>query len=195
MNNVVLNFDDYLKVLGSQELNEEIDFNDEIISIEEVEPVEMIDISLDGNNVFYGDDILIHNCAIGKTDADNSAVSDSIGTNCTADFMLFCLQSEEMKQKCEMVFKVTKNRYTGITDTFMMNVDYQKMRFTELLENTNSEENELVNFSSVEQKTKAESYSKSEIKNNNTNDFNTMKASDKKISEDEILNMLGLNDE
>lgn len=133
--------------------------------------------------------------AVNKTDADNSAVSDSLGTSMTADFMLFCLQSEEMKQKCEMLFKVTKNRYTGITDTFMMNVDYQKMRFVELLENTNSEENELVNFSSVEQKTKAESFSKSEIKKNNTNDFNIMKASDKKLSEDEILNMLGLNDE
>lgn len=192
---MILNFNDYLDVLKSQELSETLDFNDEIESIEEVEPVEMVDISLDGNNVFYANGILIHNCAVNKTDADNSAVSDSLGTSMTADFMLFCLQSEEMKQKCEMLFKVTKNRYTGITDTFMMNVDYQKMRFVELLENTNSEENELVNFSSVEQKTKAESYSKSEIKKNNTNDFNTMKASDKKLSEDEILDMLGLNDE
>ena len=121
---MILNFDEYLKVLSEQELNEEIDFNDEIISIEEVEPTEMLDISLNGNNVFYGNDILIHNCAINKIDGvDNSAVSDSYGTNATADLMVFILQNEVMKEKSEVLVKFTKNRYTGITDSFMLNID------------------------------------------------------------------------
>lgn len=131
--------------------------------------------------------------SINKTDGvDNSAVSDSLGTSMTADFMLFCLQNEEMKQKCEMLFKVTKNRYTGITDTFLMNVDYQKMRFVELLENINCDEGSLVNFSSVEQKEKADDVAKKTINNIIKNDSRIMKES-KKPSEDEILGMLGLS--
>lgn len=127
--------------------------------------------------------------SINKTEGvDNSAVSDSLGTSMTADFMLFCLQNEEMKQKCEMLFKVTKNRYTGITDTFMMNVDYQKMRFVELVENANCDESSLVNFSSIEQKQNAESVSKREISINNKNDYDIMS----KKSSDDILDMLGL---
>lgn len=127
--------------------------------------------------------------AVNKTDGvDNSAVSDSLGTSMTADFMLFCLQNEDMKQKSEMLFKVTKNRYTGITDKFMMNVDYQKMRFSELLENMDSDEDSLVSFSTPDQKNDAENLSRREIAINNKNDYNI---ASRKTS-DEVLSMLGL---
>lgn len=66
-------------------------------------------------------------------DADNSAVSDSMGTVMTADFMLFLLQNEEMKEAGEIVCKCTKNRFAGRTDTWMMNIDYTKMRFNDML--------------------------------------------------------------
>ena len=66
-------------------------------------------------------------------DADNSNVSDSIGTVMTADFMLFLLQNEEMKEKKEIVCKITKNRFGGVTDTWLMNIDYDKMRFMDML--------------------------------------------------------------
>lgn len=71
--------------------------------------------------------------AINTDYADNSAVSDSIGTVMTADFMLFLLQTEEMKEKCEIVCKITKNRFTGITDTWMMSIDYTRMRFNDMI--------------------------------------------------------------
>lgn len=154
---MILNFNDYLKVLKSQELSEPLEFNDEIESIEEVDPVEMVDISLDGNNVFYANNILIHNCAINKVDGvDNTAVSDSYSTNATADFMCFVLQNEQMKENSEVVLKITKNRYTGITDSFMMRIDYPKMRFCELAENQDSDENALVAFTSLDQQTQAQ---------------------------------------
>ena len=63
--------------------------------------------------------------------ADNANISDSIGTAMTADFMLFLLQDQEMKQKCEILCKITKNRFTGITDSWKMDVDYKYMRFVE----------------------------------------------------------------
>lgn len=66
-------------------------------------------------------------------EADNSNVSDSMGTVMTADFMLFLLQNEEMKERKEIVCKVTKNRFAGRTDTWMMNIDYDHMRFHDML--------------------------------------------------------------
>lgn len=66
-------------------------------------------------------------------EADNSNVSDSMGTVMTADFMLFLLQNEEMKERKEIVCKVTKNRFAGRTDTWLMNIDYDHMRFNDML--------------------------------------------------------------
>jgi replicative DNA helicase len=66
-------------------------------------------------------------------EADNSNVSDSMGTVMTADFMLFLLQNEEMKEKKEIVCKITKNRFAGRTDTWLMNIDYEHMRFADML--------------------------------------------------------------
>lgn len=67
------------------------------------------------------------------SEVDNSAISDSMGTAMTADFMLFLLQNEEMKINKQMVLKCTKNRYNGRTDTWMMGIDYEHMRFNDVL--------------------------------------------------------------
>lgn len=173
---MILDFNDYLKILKSQELSEHINYNDEIVSIEEVCPTEMVDVSLDGNNVFYGNDILIHNCAINKTDGvDNSAISDSLGTAMTADSMVFILQSEDMKQKSEILVKFTKNRYTGMTDSFMMNADYSKMRFEDMVD-TNGEVSN--GFKNAIQKMNSDIFVKQTIANVNKQDFETIKKVD-----------------
>lgn len=62
-------------------------------------------------------------------EADNSAVSDSMGSVMTADFLMFLLQTEEMKQNGDIICKITKNRYTGKTETFPMRVNYELMRY------------------------------------------------------------------
>lgn len=67
--------------------------------------------------------------AIGQTNADNAAVSDSLGSVMTADFLMFLLQTDEMKQNGDMIAKITKNRFSGRTETFPMKVDYTVMRF------------------------------------------------------------------
>ena len=131
------------------------EFNDEIVAIEPVGDVEMVDIEVDGDHLMYVNGILVHNCAINKTDdVDNSAIADSISLASTADFICFALQSEEMKEKCEMVIKITKNRYTGKTDTFMMGVDYDHMRFTDLVQP----------FKTASDYNKADSFAKSAVK-------------------------------
>ena len=85
----------------------------------------------------------LNRSATGNIDtADNSNVSDSMGTVMTADFMLFLLQNEEMKERKEIVCKVTKNRFAGITDTWIMGIDYEHMRFHDLLvQNPNDSNN------------------------------------------------------
>ena len=97
----------------------------------------------------------LNRSAINKTDdVDNSAIADSIGTAATADMTMLILQSEEMKEKCEAVIKFTKNRYTGRTDTFMMGVDYDHMRFTDLVQP----------FKTASDYNKADSFAKSVVK-------------------------------
>lgn len=69
--------------------------------------------------------------ATNNTDADNSTISDSYGTLMTADFLMFLLQTEEMKENGDIIFKITKNRFSGRTESFPMKVNYQYMRFVD----------------------------------------------------------------
>lgn len=128
--------------------------------------------------------------ATNKTDADNSFVSDSYGTNATADLMVFILQNEEMKQKGEVLIKFTKNRYTGMTDSFVMNVDYQKMRFSDIDSD----------FKSLEQKTESDTLVKEFQSEIIKNDIKAVKANqavkndkeNKRMTTDDILNLIGM---
>jgi len=133
----ILSFDDFSKYLeynDSLEQYENIDFDDEIISIKKNDIIDMIDFNVSGNNLFYANSILTHNSATNNIGgADNANVSDSMGTVMTADFMLFLLQNEEMKERKVIVCKVTKNRFNGRTDTWQMGIDYEHMRFHDLL--------------------------------------------------------------
>jgi len=70
----------------------------------------------------------LNRSAVNNTSADNSQISDSMGTAMTSDFMLFIQQDEKLKEQKQFLFKITKNRYTGRTDTFIVNVDYERMR-------------------------------------------------------------------
>ena len=73
--------------------------------------------------------------ATNNTEASNDSVSDSLGTVQTADFLCFLLQTEQMKAENKLKFKITKNRYTGITDSFDLLVNYQNMRVIDEFEN------------------------------------------------------------
>jgi replicative DNA helicase len=74
----------------------------------------------------------LNRSAINQEDADNSSISESAGILMTADFIVMLLQTIEMKERNEIIFKVTKNRFTGITDSWTMGIDYTRMRFKTL---------------------------------------------------------------
>jgi replicative DNA helicase len=132
------------------------------------------------------------------TDTDNSNISDSIGTAMTADFMMFLLQNEEMKAANEIVCKVTKNRFTGLTDSWNMGIDYRYMKFNDLLvqgtseatmkmektarENLNSTAKIDDDFGIITAKKQkdSEEFAKNEVKNIVDTDHEKVKESDEK---------------
>lgn len=77
--------------------------------------------------------------AVNSEDADNSSVSDSMGSVMTADWIMFLLQSDEMKLRNEIVCKCTKNRFNGRTDAWLMNIDYTRMRFSDMVSQSSQE--------------------------------------------------------
>jgi len=117
-----------------------INFDDEIISIESVGIRKTYDINIEGkDHFFYANNILTHNSATGSQldikNVDNDSVSDSIGTVQTADFIVFLLQTPQMKEENLMTCKVTKNRFNGRTDYWNMNISYEHMRFSDAIVN------------------------------------------------------------
>lgn len=144
--------------------------------------------------------------SIANLEADNSNVSDSIGTVMTADFMLFLLQNEQMKENKEMVLKCTKNRFTGRTDTWMMKVDYEHMRFSDILlesaadfikEIKSQNDDDFTSFVPTETVSKekfesATAFAESEVKEIYKSDVETLKKEDplSNVSLDDIYNDL-----
>lgn len=158
------NYLDYLKKDNYEDYKNKIDFNDEIIDIEFVGEEEMGDIEVSGSHLFIMNDILVHNSAINNTmTVDNSFISDSLGTAMTADWMCFLLQNELMKAQGLLNFKITKNRYNGLTSEFTMNVDYQKMRVEE--EHT---------FNNIQEKKNIENQTNELLELSNLNDLKNM---------------------
>jgi hypothetical protein len=116
----------------------DINFTDEIVSIESVGTRKTYDINIEGkDHFFYADGILTHNSATGANldinEVGNESISDSLGSAMTADFILFLLQTPAMKEQGLITCKVTKNRFTGRTDYWDMNIDYEHMRFSDAI--------------------------------------------------------------
>ena len=153
----------------------------------------------------------------GPEEADNSNVSDSMGSVMTADFMLFLLQNDEMKERKEIVLKCTKNRFNGRTDTWMMNIDYTKMRFSDMLIQNGTNDgningniditkppsltNELDDDFGIvtsDKLQKAEDYAESEVKSIVREDYEKLQEAEKSIKDpfkpdiDDIFTELGL---
>ena len=128
----------------------------------------------------------LQRAAINKVqDVDNSNIADSVGTLNIVDFCLFILQNEQMKEDSQVVMKVTKNRFNGRTDTFMMDVDYSKMRFNDCITENGS------SFKNIEQKQNAENYANKTIKDIQKDAMQKMKDINKSEIED-IFKDLGV---
>jgi hypothetical protein len=103
------------KIYKNLKNDETIDFNDEIISIEEVGILDTIDISVSGDNLFYCNGILTKN---------------SFGIPAIADFMLAIINSEELYDLGQIMLKQLKNRYRdlNLNKRFVVGVDRARMK-------------------------------------------------------------------
>jgi len=105
-----------------------IDFNDEIMEIEEVGELETVDISVTGNQLFYCNDILTKN---------------SMGIAHTADCILGLISSEELESLNQIMIKQLKNRWGDLSfyRRFVVGINRAKMRIFDLEENAQGDIN------------------------------------------------------
>ena len=100
---------------------------EKIVDIEEVGDIDMVDIEVSGNHLFYGNDILTHNSS---SDVGLEDTSESFGLPATADFMFAIISTEELEGLGQIMVKQLKNRYAdlGSNRRFVVGVDRAKMR-------------------------------------------------------------------
>ena len=103
-----------------------IDYNDEIVSIEDCGIKETIDISVSGDNLFYCNGILTKN---------------SFGLPATADFLFALISTEELEELGQIMIKQLKNRYgdKSIHKRFVVGIDRAKMRLYDVEQSAQDE--------------------------------------------------------
>jgi len=134
--NRTLSFDEYCELLehnvGKPGDFENIDFNDEILSIEEVGEIETFDIQVDGNHLFYANDILTHNSSYDNLDSGLDSIADSLGVIQTADVVIAILSNGQLREYNQSLLKFLKNRNTGKLTSHLVEVDFGTTRYTDL---------------------------------------------------------------
>jgi hypothetical protein len=103
-----------------------IEYNDEIVSIEDCGVKETMDISVSGDNLFYCNGILTKN---------------SFGLPATADFLVALINTEELESLNQIMIKQLKNRYgdKSIHKRFVVGIDREKMRLYDCDQSAQSE--------------------------------------------------------
>lgn len=106
---------------------------EKIVKIEEIGMIDMVDIEVSGNHLFYANDILTHNS---NSDVGLEDTSESFGLPATADFMFALITSEELEGLGQIMVKQLKNRYSdpGVNRRFVIGVDRSRMRLFDVEE-------------------------------------------------------------
>lgn len=123
---------------NSKTLTEYINRIEEVVCLGEIDT---IDISCDGNNLFYANGILTHNSGFNSSDIDMTDVSESFGLSFTADLMLALISSDEMENLGQLMIKQVKNRYgdKNYYNKFVVGIDRSRMRLYDLEDSAQKE--------------------------------------------------------
>lgn len=103
---------------------------DKIVSIEYVGEADTVDISVSGNNLFYANDILTHNCGYDVA-PELVNISESIGLAATADFICSVYQEEEDAESGIIRMSLLKNRFGQNFGSSAFAIDYSTLTITE----------------------------------------------------------------
>lgn len=111
------------KLEKNEKSDQLLEFNDEIVEIEDVGEVMTTDISTSGDNLFYCNGILTKN---------------SFGLPATCDLMLAFIVTEELEKLNQYLVKQLKNRYSDKAQNkrFLIGVDRPKMRLYDVSDPT-----------------------------------------------------------
>jgi len=106
---------------------------DEIISIEEFEIIDTIDIEIDSKNkLFFANDILTHNSGWETSDLNITNISESAALLHTVDILFGIITNAEMKARGEYLLKCLANRVAGYENTRKrFEIDWKYARITE----------------------------------------------------------------
>lgn len=105
---------------------------EKITRIEELdEEIEMIDIEVSGDHLFFANNILTHNSS---SDVEITDTSESFGLPATADLMLALISTETLEKMNQLLVKQLKNRYNNSNNNkrFTVGLDRAKMRLYDI---------------------------------------------------------------
>ena len=106
-------------------------YNDKIISIiKNIGTTPTVDITTDGNQLFYANGILTHNSGSTSSDLGLEDTSESFGLPASSDIFFALISTEELADMNQMMVKQLKNRYGDINKyrRFVIGVDRAKMK-------------------------------------------------------------------
>lgn len=87
---------------------------EKIKSIKKIGYSDSVDISVTGDNLFFANDILTHNCGL-TSDPSMTDTAESMGIPSTLDFYLALIRTEELDEENKVLFKQLKSRYDDLT--------------------------------------------------------------------------------
>ncbi len=122
---------------------------DEIVSIEECDEEETLDIQVSGDNLFFANGILTHNCGVNNMESDMTTVSESMGLPATADAMFDISQTEEDKELGIVRLGMMKNRFGPNFGKVALRVDWNTLDIYED-SSVNAVESTLETYSALE---------------------------------------------
>lgn len=114
--------EEFEKAETAMQLEQSLSFDDEIVEVEYIGEMEMVDITVSRDNLFFANDILTKN---------------SFGVPATADYMLAVMRTEEHDDLNQVLCKQIKSRYANKGDKlrFVLGVDQQKQRYYDVEDN------------------------------------------------------------
>ena len=112
--------------------------NYEIESIEEIEDVEMVDIQVSGNHLFYANGILTHNSAIEAEQLNQAHIQGGISKINTSDYVVGIKQTDLMRSQGEIWFQILKSRNSdGVGQKILLAWDQISLLVTTLAKSAN----------------------------------------------------------
>ena len=114
---------------------------DEIVSIEEGDTIDTIDITVEGNHLFFANGILTHNSSYTEENPGLDKTGESIAIPQTADGLFTLWQTDAEKELGILNMGVRKNRFGPNFGKRAFKIDYDTLSIDEMEDVFNETDN------------------------------------------------------